>query len=82
MSGVKFFISPPPHQGETIDDLTISEYNNLMSEIFQSRYLCCLEYFSLNERYFLDTQYHLTVEGKKIRTQDLIKLLKPKIEIN
>ena len=82
MLGVKFFISPPPHQGETIDDLTIFEYNNLMNEFFQLRYLCCLEDFSLDERYFLDSQYHLTVEGKKIRTQGLIKSLKQKIEIN
>lgn len=78
-SKVKLFIAPPPTLRKSMDNLRFSDYNQLMKKSFGSRYICCLEDFSLNDKQFLDTKYHLTTEGKTIRTKALIKVLKEKL---
>ena len=75
-----FYFSHFPEKEYKLNKKQISIYYNSMKKHMKFPIINTPEDFVFPRKYFADTIYHLTVDGEKVRTKKLIKLLRKYIQ--
>jgi hypothetical protein len=73
---VHFVFPCYPHTNYEKDIDAISHFEKLMRENIKCKILNDPKSAVMEDRYFFDTAYHLTKEGRSIRTENILNLLK------
>ncbi len=71
-----FYFSPFPDRYYKINERFIADFHDMLKKSFKGTIINTPEDFKLPEDYFADTIYHLNEKGEKIRSAEIVKLLR------